>query len=229
MKRETGTRERNRKATTSGLSRVALFKGISEEFLQKVEDQSEVQEVRSGHYLFRTADIGKALYVLEKGALHTFRSSGTKKLIIAELKAPEVVGEMGCVGQYLCHCSAQTTEASSIRIIPRPLLEQILEEYPVVTRRLLDLVSQRFVRVLMDLDGSSFRQLIPRLAKLLLEKADGDFIRDLTHKSLAQRLRVYRESATAALGELRKAGIIEIERKQIHILNRARLERAARE
>jgi CRP-like cAMP-binding protein len=51
----------------------------------------------------------------------------------------------------------------------------------------------------------------------------------MTHKELAQHLRVYRESATTALGELKKAGIIAVERKQIRILSRARLERAARE
>jgi CRP-like cAMP-binding protein len=81
----------------------------------------------------------------------------------------------------------------------------------------------------MDLDATSFRQLIPRLAALLLERTDGDLVRNLTHKELAQHLHVYRESATAALGELKKAGIIEIGRKQIRILDRVRLERAARE
>jgi len=57
----------------------------------------------------------------------------------------------------------------------------------------------------------------------------GDLVRNLTHKELAQHLRVYRESATAALGDLKKAGIIEIGRKQIRILDHARLKRAARE
>jgi CRP-like cAMP-binding protein len=51
----------------------------------------------------------------------------------------------------------------------------------------------------------------------------------LTHKEIAQHLRVYRESVTAVLGELRKAGIIQVDRKRIRILHRARLERAARE
>jgi DNA-binding transcriptional regulator LsrR (DeoR family) len=54
-------------------------------------------------------------------------------------------------------------------------------------------------------------------------------VSDLTHKEIAERLRVYRESATSALGELRKAGIIAIERKRIRIVDRARLERASRE
>jgi CRP-like cAMP-binding protein len=98
-----------------------------------------------------------------------------------------------------------------------------------VTRRLLNLVSERFVHVLLDLEATSFQHLIPRLANLLLERVDGDCIHNMTHREIAQHLRVYRESATAGLGEFRKAGIIAVERKQIRIIDRARLERAARE
>ncbi len=95
-----------------------------------------------------------------------------------------------------------------------------------MTRRLLDLVSERFVHVLLDLESTSFKHLMPRLAKLLLEKAEGDYIHNMTHQEMAQHLRVYRESATAALGELKKAGIIEVERKRIRIVHLKRLERA---
>jgi CRP-like cAMP-binding protein len=127
------------------------------------------------------------------------------------------------------HCAAQATEASRIRTISRTDLDALLDEHPQVTRRLLDLVSQRFVHVLLDLEATSFRHLIPRLAELLLENAEEQLVRNITHKEMAEHLRVYRESATTALGELKKAGIIAIERKQIRILDPARLERAARE
>jgi len=136
---------------------------------------------------------------------------------------------MGCVGQCMYHCYAQTTEPSRIRTLSRSQLEALLRQFPSITRRLLDLVSERFVQVLMDLEDTSFRKLIPRLAKWLLERADGDCIRGMTHREMAEHLRVYRESATAALGELRMAGIIVVERKQIRIIERARLERASRE
>jgi CRP/FNR family transcriptional regulator, cyclic AMP receptor protein len=211
------------------LSAVDLFLGLPGTTLQALEESSEVRDVRSGHVFFRTGESGQVLFLLEKGAVQTFRRSGTKKLIVADLKPPAVFGEMACVGRCVYHCCAQATAPSRVRTITRTHLDALLAQHPVVTRRLLDLVSQRFVHVLMDLDSTSFQHLIPRLAKLLLERADGDFIRNLTHKDLAQHLRVYRESATAALGELKKAGIIEIERKQIRILERSRLERATRE
>jgi len=213
----------------ASLSALDLFKELPASSLLAIEESSKVRDFSAGHVFFKPGERGEVLFLLEKGAVQTFRVSGRKKLIIAELKPPAVFGEMGCVGQCLYHCCAQATEPSRIRTISRPDLDALLEQYPALTRRLLNLVSQRFVEVLKDLDATSFRLLMPRLAGLLLEKADGEFVHNITHKELAQHLRVYRESVTTALGELKKAGIIAIERKQIRILNRARLERAARE
>jgi CRP-like cAMP-binding protein len=197
--------------------------------LHSIEQASTVRDFRAGHTFFRLGETGEVLFILEKGAVQTFRTSGKKKLIIAELNPPAIFEEMGCIGQRMYHCSAQATEPSRIRTISRSDLDALLEEYPMLTRRPLNLVSQRFVPVLIDLDATSFRRLIPRLANLLFEKAEEDFVHNLTHKEIAEHLRVYRESATAALGELKIAGIVEVKRKQIRILNRSRLERAARE
>lgn len=205
------------------------LKDLPLQFLREIESRSETAEFDKGHVFFRTGQNGHGLFLLEQGAVQTFRTSGVKKLIIAELKAPAVFGEMGCVGRCLYHCSAEAMGPSRVRIVSKADLNQLLSRYPIVTRRLLDLVSERFVSVLMDLDATSFRQLIPRLADLLLRRAAGDVVRNVTHKELAQHLHVYRESATAALGELKNAGIIAIRRKEIRIIHRTRLERAARE
>ena len=211
------------------LSELELFKDLPAGRLRVMLARSTVRNFQAGHVFFRPDQSGDSLFLLEQGTVQTFRASGKKKLIIADLKPPAIFGEMGCVGPCLYHCCAQAVQPVRIRTIPGSDLAAILEEYPIVTRRLLDLVSRRFVDVLMDLDASSFRHLIPRLSKLLLERADGNLVPNVTHRELAQRLRVYRESATAALGELKKAGIIEVKRKQIRILDPVRLERAARE
>lgn len=208
---------------------IDLFRDLPASCLQALQENSEVQDFRAGHVFFRSGESGHALFLLERGRVQTSRTSGTKKLIIAELEPPAVFGEMGCVSQCIYHCSAHAIEPSRIRTISRVDVEALLEKYPSVTRRILNLVSERFVQVLLDLEATSFQHLIPRLANLLLERVDGDCVHNMTHREIAQHLRVYRESATAGLGELRKAGIIAVERKQIRIIDRARLERAARE
>ena len=214
---------------TETLSACGLFKGIPATRLEALEKNSEVAEFAAGYTFFHPGQPGQYLYFVEKGQVQTFRSAGDRKLIIAELRPPAIFGEMGCVGRCVYHCVAVASEPSRIRTLSRAQVDELMEQFPSITRRLLDLVSERFLQVLLDLEETSFRHLIPRLAKLLLKSAKEDCVRGLTHREIAEHLRVYRESATAALGELRKAGIIAVERKQIRIIKRARLERAARE
>ncbi|PYX52167.1 MAG: hypothetical protein DMG76_29985 [Acidobacteria bacterium] len=227
-------RKKPPKQTTSfveaaSFSSVDLFRELPASCLHALESASTTQELKAKHVFFQPGEMGQVLFLLEKGSVETYRMYGAKKLIIAELKPPAVFGEMGCVGQCMYHCSAETTSPSRIRIIRRTDLEALLLQYPQMTRRLLDLVSERFLHLLLDLEATSFRQLIPRVASLLLARAKEDCVQNMTHREIAQHLRVYRESATAALGELRKAGIITMGRKEIRIVNRGRLERAARE
>ena len=213
----------------AALSALDLFKDLPASSLRELEKNSAVREFSAGHVFFRPGESGQVLFLLEKGRVQTFRATGNKKLIIAELQPPAVFGEMGCIGQGMYHCCAQALKLSRIRTISRGELEIVLRDSPDLTRRFLDLVSQRFLHVLRDLESTSFRNLLPRLAALLLVRAEGDAVHGLTHRELAQYLGVYRESATAALGELRTAGIVSLGRKQIRILDRSRLERAARE
>src|SRR5579864_1671197 len=213
----------------AALSTVELFRGLPAAHLRAVEKKSRVREFRAGHVFFQAGESGQVLFLLEKGRVQTFRKLHAKKLIIAELRPPAIFGEMGCIGQGMYHCSAETIEASRIRTISRRDLENLLEQYPALAKRLLELVSQRFRQVLEDLESRSFRQLIPRMARLLLEKQEHGTVVGWTQREIAEQLGVYRESANVTLGELRTAGIVAVERKQIRILDLARLERAARE
>lgn len=214
---------------SAALSGDDIFRDVPRSSLRLIWEKSEVREYGAGHIFFRPGEKGEALFLLEKGHVQTFRTTGRKKLVIADLNPPAVFGEMACVGQCMYHCSAQATKASRIRYLSKTDMEAVLLQYPEVTRRLLDLVGRRFLQVLLNLEETSFQSLIPRLAKLLINVAKDNSVRDLTHREIADRLHVYRESVSSALGELRKAGIIAIERKHIRLMDRARLERASRE
>lgn len=211
------------------LSAFDLFKGVPAFYLRMIESGTAVEKFEAGHIFYRPGERGQSMFLLEEGGVQTFRICGENKLIVAELKPPAVFGEMGCLGQCIYHCSAQTTESSHIRAVSKEQVEKLLEKFPFIAHRLVDILTQRFAQVLLDLEATSFQLLIPRLAQLLLTRAEKGCLKGLTHKDIAVHLRVYRESATAALGELRKAGIISVERKQIRIVDEARLERAARE
>jgi CRP/FNR family cyclic AMP-dependent transcriptional regulator len=80
------------------------------------------------------------------------------------------------------------------------------------------------------LEDIAFKGVAARVAALLLRETDGDGeVRGLSHQDIAERLGVYRETATNALNELKSASVIDIARKRITILDRERLRRAAGE
>jgi len=145
------------------------------------------------------------------------------------LQPPAIFGVMGCFGQGRYLSSAEALEESRVRTISRDSIQSLLECAPHVTHKLVDLMSERCAHFLHKMETLALKGLIPRIATLLLEKAENGVVGGMTHKDLAGHLDVHRESITATLGELRRAGIIKVERKTIRILHRERLQRAAQE
>jgi CRP/FNR family cyclic AMP-dependent transcriptional regulator len=213
----------------SSLSGIELFKHLPDSCLEALEKESNVLNCSAGHLFFQPEQTGRVLFVLETGSVRTFRTYGDRKLTIAVLQPPAIFGVMGCFGQGKYLSSAEALEDSRVRMISRDSIQSLLECAPHVTHKIVDLMSERCVHFLHRMEILARKGLIPRLATLLLEKAEHGVVAGMTHKDLAAHLDVHRESITVTLGELRRAGIITIERKTIRILHRERLQRAAQE
>ena len=213
----------------NSLSGIELFKHLPDSCLEALEKDSNVLNCSAGHLFFQPKQTGRVLFVLETGSVRTFRTYGDRKLTIAVLQPPAIFGVLGCFGHGKYLSSAEALEDSRVRMISRDSIQSLLECAPHVTHKIVDLMSERCVRFLHRMEIIARKGLIPRLATLLLEKAENDIVAGMTHKDLADHLAVHRESITATLGELRRAGIITIERKTIRILHRERLERATQE
>ena len=69
------------------LGAVDLFRGLPPSGLRELEKVTQVQEVPSGHIFFNPGEMGHGLFILEKGVVQTFRTLGTKKLVIVNLRA----------------------------------------------------------------------------------------------------------------------------------------------
>jgi CRP-like cAMP-binding protein len=213
----------------SFLSGIDLFKHLPDSCLEALAKNSRILDCSAGYLFFRPEQTGRVLFVLEKGSVRTFRTYVDRKLTITVLQPPAIFGEMGCFGEGKYHSSAEAVEASRVRMISRDSLQALLECAPQVAHKLIDLMSERWVHFLHKMETVARKGLIPRLAILLLEKAENGVVAGMTHKDLADHLGLHRESVTATLGELRRAGIITIERKKIRILQRERLQHATQE
>jgi CRP/FNR family transcriptional regulator, cyclic AMP receptor protein len=78
-----------------------------------------------------------------------------------------------------------------------------------------------------QLEALAFKPVLPRLADLLRREARDGLVVGLSHQDLGERLGVYRETVTEALNELKAAGLLEIGRRRIRLLDEARLREIA--
>ncbi|HEV2864484.1 MAG TPA: Crp/Fnr family transcriptional regulator [Pyrinomonadaceae bacterium] len=217
--------------TANGVAAADLFQGFTAEELGEVERVTQTRAFRKGQVLYSPGETGEALFLLREGAVQIYRMSPEgRKLVIAHLLPFSFFGEMSCIGQGMYDTYAEVTEDSQVVLMNCAVLERLLATKPAVARRILEAFGRRVVEAERQLEDIAFKGMTARVAALILREAgDGGELSGLSHQDIAERLGVYRETATNALNELKAAGLISIGRKRVSILDRGRLERAAGE
>lgn len=205
-----------------------LFGGLTAEELREVERVTSTRAFRRGQVIYTPGETGEALFLLREGAVQIYRMSPEgRKLVIAHLLPFSFFGEMSCIGQGMYDTFAEVTEDSTIVTMNCEVLNRLLITKPEIARRILEAFGRRVLEAERQLEDTVFKGIPARVAALLLREADGDSVDGLTHQDIAERLGVYRETATNALNELKAEEVIQIGRKHITILDPARLRRIA--
>jgi CRP-like cAMP-binding protein len=205
-----------------------LFRDFNAEEMREVERVTATRRFARGAVLYTPGETGEALFLLREGAVQIYRMSPEgRKLVIAHLLPFSFFGEMTCIGQGMYDTYAEVTEDSVLLLMNCADLERLLVSKPQVARRILEAFGRRVLEAERQLEDIAFKGMAARVAALLLREDDGGEVRGLSHQDIAERLGVYRETATNALNELKNASIIRIGRRHISILDRRRLERVA--
>src|SRR5919202_2422253 len=219
-------------ATTNRGGRPApdLFHGLTAEELREVERVTTTRSFRKGEVIYTPGETGEALFLLREGAVQIYRLSPEgRKLVIAQLLPYSFFGEMSCIGQGMYDTFAEVTEDSTIVTMNCEVLNRLLVSKPEIARRILEAFGRRVLEAERQLEETVFKGIPARVAALLLRESDGDSVDGLTHQDIAERLGVYRETATNALNELKASNLISIGRKHITILDHERLAQIAGE
>lgn len=210
------------------LSAMELLRDLTPEQMKEIERATTMYSCSAGGVCYTPGQTGEVLFILKRGAVQIYRMSPEgRKLVIAELKPYAFFGEMSILGQGMYDSFAEASEDSLVCTMSRADVERLILSRPEVVLRILQAVGKRLVEVEEMLEDVAFKGLLPRVATLLLKEAEGNETLGLSHQDIADRLGVYRESTTVALNEMKLAGIIEIGRKRVVIIDRKRLERAA--
>lgn len=213
----------------SYLRATELFRDLTQEQMDRFHDSIHMRACKAGHVFYRPGETGEVMFIMKRGSAQLYRMAPDgRKFVFAHIPPYSVFGEMAWIGQGMYECFAEAAEDSLICTLSRSDVTRLILEHPQFAVRLLEVVGQRMVQAERQLEDLAFKGLIPRLAEFLRREARGGVVAGLTHQEIGERLGVYRETVTYALNELKSAGIIAIGRRQIHVLDDARLVRAGR-
>ena len=208
------------------LSRHPVFGGLAPAALARVAELMAPNSLARGEMLALEGDPCRGVYLVLEGRLLSIKTSGEgREQIVSELPAGEIIYAAPALdGGPLPATIQAATRATVLRLGPAEFLA-LLDEYPVIARRLLVVFAGRLRRFSSLVEDLSLRTVGQRLARLLVDRAQaprGDGPSNgprLTQREMAAQLGTVREVVARNLAQFEAEGWIELHRGVIEILD----------
>ncbi len=201
-----------------------VFADLSDKEMEELDRVTAMLTCDRGRIFYTPGETGEVLFLLKRGRVQIYRlSSDGKKLVIATLEPGTLFGEMALVGQGMYNTFAEAVEPCTLCAMSRRDVEMLVTQFPRVGIRLLETVGRRLMDAEARLEALAYKSVPARLATLLLQLAQNNFVDGKTHQDLAEQIGTYRETVTQTLNDFKAQGLIDIQRKRIEIRDAPRL------
>lgn len=206
-----------------------LLDGLSEQARDRFVAASSRRSLNPGARLFLRGDVATDVYLIESGrlAIQRERRDGTV-LTYTVLGSGAALGELSYLeGVPVRGASVLALERSTVMSIPYATLDALRETDPTVDRFLIEIMRREVLRLSKHVVVTAYGSVEERVAfalGVLLGPTDGgpDAIR-VTQVDLASVAGLTRSTTNRALQELSDAGVIDVHRGRIQVLDRDRL------
>lgn len=188
------------------------------------------KKVGKGEVVTQEGDEAEALYFVVSGAVKCYKTSEEGKEQIIRIVLPgDSFNDVTVFDDGPNPASAEAMSAVLLRAIARRDMERILRDHPKVVANATTVLAARIRHFLELVEDLSFRQVIGRIARLLLDYAgDGTGPRPkLTQQEMAAAVGTAREVVGRSLKTLHEEGAIRMERNRIVIVDREGLKLTA--
>lgn len=201
---------------------------ISDELKELLNSVHHTREIKKGTYLFQEGMEADELYILNSGRIQISKvSADGRELSLRICSVGDIVGELTLFtdsAKYLLN--AKVLEDGEVFVIKKEQLEEQLLENSALAFEFMKWMSDHFRRtqtkfrdlVLHGKKGALYSTLIRMANSYGVDKEDGILIdMNLTNQELANFAGTARESVNRMLSELRKSGIISVNKGKITI------------
>jgi len=187
---------------------------------------------RPGEVIFSQGEEASAFWVLLKGQVVVFRVGPDGREQILRIVHPgESFAEAAALSQGPFPASARAMAHSAVVRFPAAEFARLLQDSPQLAINVILALSELLRGFTALVDALALRDVSARVAKYLLDlaarKGDEAVTLDIPKHVLAARLGTVSETLSRTLRRLRDQGVVQVNGRQIRILNRTALARAA--
>jgi len=203
------------------LSEVDIFRDLAPEEIAALGRRAPMRTVPAGAVIYTPDEAGEVLFILKVGRVRLYRlSPDGNAFTMAIVESGTIFGEMALLGQVMRDSHAEALAPCVLCLMSRADVQTLLLGDPQIALRITETLGRR----LLDAEQ--------RLAALLVALAErqpprlfrpGQREVRLTHEQLADLVGTRRETATKVLNALRVAGLIELRRGRVLVLDVAAL------
>ncbi len=216
------------------LSTQPMFSSMQPEELQRVARGCVLERIERGKTLFRTGEMCQAFHVVVLGQikLSVVSPAGVEKVI--ELCGPGHSFAEAVMFMSVPHLvTAQTLTETLLLTVEKNAVLREIESDSRFALRMLAGISRRLHGLIKDVEGYALHSGVQRVISFLL----GDLMNTgnaavpqaitvslpVSKSTIASRLSITPEYFSRVLHELESAGLITVERRDIHIHDTAKL------
>ncbi|MGQ0509809.1 MAG: Crp/Fnr family transcriptional regulator [Betaproteobacteria bacterium] len=232
----TATNGRDPRLIEGVLANLPLFRNVALPSVASVASHSRVLHVRRGATICERGAQLPGVFVMVYGTakISLQRGNGEEKVVRFLFKG-ESFGESAALHDRPCPVGIVALEDSMLVVVPPLPLLALIEQDTRFARNLVRLLSEKFLGLLAELESGLRHSALERLAGFLdsLEEPGGEsgawVVRlPVSKTAVAARLGITKETLSRLLAALAERGLINVERHQIEIHDRAELRKLAR-
>lgn len=225
-------------ATVAALRRCALVAGLSLAQVQEIAARSTFHRVPAHRRVFEEGDICFGVWIVTAGRVRLHHLMADGRQVVAGFRAPSAPLDLASALDGRPHqATATTIDDSELVLVPRQILADLAQRYPVTMRNVIQLlcleVRQRdittAITALKDARGRVGCTLL-QLARQFGVRADEAVRIDyrLTRQDVADRAGVTLETAIRVMSDLQQRGVIRTQAQVIEIRDVEQLRTPAR-
>ncbi len=218
---------------TELLRAVPLFSELSEPELERVGRVAVPRSFPRDTRVFHEGDPGDACYIIRSGGARVTREHPDGRAItLANLGPGAIFGELAMLDGEARSASVESTEDLDLLALPAGDVRALIRTRPEMGEKLVVALTRRLREANERLTRQSFQTVPSRVAgvlnQLLAEDEITPQVRDgvtirMRQSDLAQLAGTSRESVSRFLATLERAGIVQVGRAKVTVLEPDRL------